>query len=141
MSMTASYQPCRQLDGDDSTTIESERTVEQTLISPSSTIPEQLECHIPSIPTPAIYHRCATRSRIAAAVICVVLLTFVIFAITAAKAKSDLKLKNGLNNAEQWMAEQQALGLSQESVVVDTVCGKLIGDAEHEAFVFKVNLF
>ena len=127
---------------DDRQTMGSERTAQQqNLISPSSTIPEQLECHIPAIPSPNIYHRCATRSRIALAVICAVLLTFVIFTITAARAKSSLKYgANGLadNDGHQWMAEQQALGLSLESVVVDTDCGKLIGDEEHEAFVFKV---
>lgn len=151
MCSNTSYIACRQTDScDDSQTMGSsegtaqqQQALHQNLISPSSTIPEQLECHIPAIPSPHIYHRCATRSRIALAVICSVLLTFVIFTITAARAKSSLKYgANGLtkadNNGHQWMAEQQALGLSLESVVVDTGCGKLIGDEEHEAFVFKV---
>ncbi|CAG2165780.1 unnamed protein product [Oppiella nova] len=147
MASNTSYQACGQMDSncDDSHTIGVERTerregtAQQSLISPSSTIAEQMECHIPALPSQHMYHRCATRSRIALGLICAVLLTFVIFAITAARAKSGLKYgSNGLHHTEgqQWMAEQ-ALGLSQESVVVDTVCGKLIGDEEHEAFVFK----
>ena len=143
MCSNASYMACRQTDScDDRQTMASDRTAQQqNLISPSSTIPEQLECHIAAIPSPHIYQRCATRSRIALALICAVLLTFVIFSITAAKAKSGLKHSSiGLANADrqQWIAEQQALGLSQESVIVDTQCGKMIGDTEHQAFVFKV---
>lgn len=152
MCSNASYMACRQTDCcDDRQTMASDRkdcaertertAPQQSLISPSSTIPEQLECHIPAIPSPRIYQRCATRSRIAVVLICAVLLTFVIFSITAARAKSGLKYPAiGLAHADgqQWIAEQQALGLSQESVIVDTQCGKLIGDHEHQAFVFKV---
>ncbi|XP_054152453.1 acetylcholinesterase-like [Oppia nitens] len=146
MCSNAIYQACQQTDTYDDnrpTITENEgKGQNQNLISPSSTIPEQLECHVPALPTISIYHTCATRSRIALALICTLLLTFVIFAITAAKSKTGFKF--GANTlglettfSQQWMSDQMALGLSQQSVVVDTKCGKLIGDEEHESYVFK----